>query len=143
MTPRQRLVFGVLIATIMLGQMSSWFIGRQRIVEYLTLEVAVAQASASTEAGAVSSDDAAIALEDDRPCSADALCDRVHVNWATHEQLQALPGIGPVLANNIIAAREEKLFGTMQDLLRVTGIGPKRLEQIKDLICLEIYHVTP
>ena len=143
MTPRQRLLFGMLIATIMLGQMSSWFIGRQRIVEYLTFEVAVAQASPISEVGSEGSDDTDITLKDESMCSADALCDRIHVNWATHQQLQALPGIGPVLANNIIAAREEKVFLTLQDLLRVTGIGPKRLQQIKDLVCLEIYHVTP
>ncbi|HHY14714.1 MAG TPA: helix-hairpin-helix domain-containing protein [Firmicutes bacterium] len=53
-------------------------------------------------------------------------------------ELQSLPGIGPVLAERIIIARREKVFLEIRDLLRVSGIGEKRLAQIADLICLYI-----
>lgn len=65
-----------------------------------------------------------------------AHCQLVHVNTAGMAELQTLPGIGPVLAERIIIARREKPFLEKRDLLRVPGIGEKRLAQIVDLICL-------
>jgi competence protein ComEA len=51
-------------------------------------------------------------------------------------ELQTLPGIGPIYAERIIIARREQPFMEKRDLLRVSGIGEKRLAQIEDLICL-------
>lgn len=46
--------------------------------------------------------------------------------------MQTLPGLGPVLAERIVADREARgPFRTAEDLLRVPGIGPKRLERIR------------
>lgn len=57
------------------------------------------------------------------------------VNLATAAELEQLPGIGPSLAKGIIAFREEHgLFLAPDDLLNVSGIGPSKLEQIRDLI---------
>ena len=54
------------------------------------------------------------------------------VNAATAAQLEALPGIGPVLAQRIVADRQENgPFRSLDDLLRVPGIGPKLLETIR------------
>lgn len=59
----------------------------------------------------------------------------VNLNTATAEQLQTLPGIGPVLASRIIAYREEYgSFDTIGELANVSGIGEKRLEEIWDLV---------
>ena len=58
----------------------------------------------------------------------------VNVNTAAHEQLMQLPGIGDVLARRIIEAREAAAFQKPEDLLRVAGIGPKRLEKLVSLI---------
>ncbi len=56
----------------------------------------------------------------------------VNVNTATAQELdQNLPGIGPVLAGRIIAERKNGLFATLDDLTRVSGIGPKRLERLR------------
>ncbi len=65
-------------------------------------------------------------------------CPLVHVNTAGMAELQSLPGIGPVLAERIIIARRENMFLVIRDLLRVSGIGEKRLAQIADLICLYV-----
>ena len=50
---------------------------------------------------------------------------RVDINRASVQELQALPGIGPVLAERIVRSRsEDGPFRVAADLLRVSGIGP-------------------
>jgi comEA protein len=57
------------------------------------------------------------------------------INQATAEQLEALPGIGPVIAHRIVDYREKHgLFKSVDELLNVNGIGPKRLAAIKDFV---------
>jgi competence protein ComEA len=59
----------------------------------------------------------------------------VHLNSATLEQLDGLPGIGPVTAEKILAYRQEHgAFGSVDELDAVPGIGPARLEQLRDLV---------
>ena len=50
------------------------------------------------------------------------------LNTATEKELQSIKGIGPVLAERIIAGRPYK---TVDDLLKVKGIGSKKLEKIR------------
>ncbi len=57
----------------------------------------------------------------------------VDVNTAGGEELQTLRGIGPVLAERIIAYREEHgPFGSLEELLEVKGIGPATLDGLRD-----------
>ena len=59
----------------------------------------------------------------------------VNINTATLDQLQTLPGIGPVLAQRIIDYREANgPFKNPADLAQVEDIGKKRLEAILDYI---------
>jgi competence protein ComEA len=59
----------------------------------------------------------------------------VHLNSATLEQLDALPGIGPVTAQKILDFRQEHgAFGSVDELDAVQGIGPARLEQLRELV---------
>ena len=61
----------------------------------------------------------------------------LNVNTANAKDLQALPGIGPALAERIVADREDRgLFRTPEELRRVPGIGPKRWERISPLVRL-------
>jgi len=50
------------------------------------------------------------------------------LNTATEKELQSIKGISPILAKRIIAGRPYK---TVDDLLKVKGIGPKKLEKIR------------
>lgn len=61
----------------------------------------------------------------------------INVNTATIEQLQQLPGIGPVTAQHILTARSEKPFKTLADLDRVKGIGQKTLDKMRPFVVLE------
>jgi competence protein ComEA len=62
---------------------------------------------------------------------------RVHLNSATLEDLDALPGIGPVTAQKIIDYRTEHgAFSSVDELDAVSGIGPARLAQLKELVDL-------
>jgi competence protein ComEA len=56
----------------------------------------------------------------------------VNVNTASSSDLQKLPGIGAVTAQNIIDFRSENGdFSAPEDLLKVKGVGPKTLEGIR------------
>jgi competence ComEA-like helix-hairpin-helix protein len=56
----------------------------------------------------------------------------VNLNTATSEQLQLVPGIGPVTADKILQMRKSYgAFKSVDDLRAVRGIGPKRLEKMR------------
>jgi len=60
---------------------------------------------------------------------------KVNLNTATVAQLDALPGVGPVLADRIVAYRDKKGgFRTVAELRQVEGIGDAKYEQLKDLV---------
>jgi predicted flap endonuclease-1-like 5' DNA nuclease len=55
----------------------------------------------------------------------------VDLDAASEADLTSLPGIGPVLARRIVEARP---FQDVDDLLRVSGIGPRRLEAVRERV---------
>lgn len=59
----------------------------------------------------------------------------LNLNTAGEAELDALPGIGPALAQRIVAWRTEHgPFRTIRDLGRVPGIGPRKLSEIEGLV---------
>lgn len=61
----------------------------------------------------------------------------VNINSANLKELESLPGIGPVIARNIIEYRTGNgPFKRKEELKKVTGIGEKKYEQIKNFISI-------
>jgi competence protein ComEA len=59
----------------------------------------------------------------------------VNLNTATAEQLQALPGVGPVLAQRIIEFRTQHGgFRSVSELRQVSGLGDAKFAELKDLV---------
>jgi competence protein ComEA len=63
-----------------------------------------------------------------RSTSKNANSDKLDINTATEKELRLIPGIGPVMAGRIIAARP---FRSADDLKKVSGIGDKKYDQIR------------
>ena len=60
---------------------------------------------------------------------------RININNASRSELMDLPGIGDVLSGRIIDYRNQHgAFSSIDDIRRVSGIGDKKFEAIKDLI---------
>lgn len=58
---------------------------------------------------------------------------KVNLNTASASELETLPGIGPELAQKIVAYRQKNgYFSSINDLRKVGGIGVKKIEKIKE-----------
>jgi competence protein ComEA len=57
----------------------------------------------------------------------------VNLNTATPEELEALPGIGPVTVQRIVAARQERPFASLDEAQERGVLDRGQLEQIRDL----------
>ncbi len=69
------------------------------------------------------------------PVASAADAGMVNINTATAQQLEALPRIGPAIAQRIIAYREKNgAFKRPAELMNVKGIGESTFLQLKDLI---------
>ena len=56
----------------------------------------------------------------------------ININTATSDELQQVPGIGPVTADKILQMRKSYgAFKSIDDLLSIRGIGKKRLEKMR------------
>lgn len=63
---------------------------------------------------------------------------RVNLNTATQEELEDLPGIGPKLAERIIAWREQNgAFVSVEQLMDVSGIAEGKFADIQDFVYVE------
>jgi competence protein ComEA len=62
----------------------------------------------------------------------------INVNTASRDALQALPGIGPALSKRIEVYRSsQRAFRRVDELTRVSGIGPKTLATLRPMVRVE------
>jgi competence ComEA-like helix-hairpin-helix protein len=72
------------------------------------------------------------------PAVANIFFQPISINRAEKEILSTLPGIGPKLAERIVLRRDNKgPFRSKDELLHITGIGPKKLDRLIDQITLD------
>jgi len=58
----------------------------------------------------------------------------ININRASASELEALPGVGPATADQIVRDRETNgPFASVDELTRVSGIGPATVEKLRDL----------
>jgi competence protein ComEA len=58
----------------------------------------------------------------------------ININRASASELEALPGVGPATADQIVRDRAANgPFNSVDDLTRVSGIGPATVEKLRDL----------
>lgn len=63
---------------------------------------------------------------------------QIDINTASRAQLERLPGVGPMLAAQIVEDRATHgAFQRPEDLVRVKGIGPKTYESLRDYVKVE------
>lgn len=63
-----------------------------------------------------------------------SMMQNVRINSASAGELQQLPGIGPALAQRIVDIRSRGRFASVEDLLRVPGIGKAKLAKLRDYV---------
>lgn len=61
----------------------------------------------------------------------------VNINKASVTELAYLPDVGPVIAQRIVAARNEKPFQSIEELKKIKGIGEKTFEKMKARVKVE------
>jgi len=67
--------------------------------------------------------------------SAGGTTTKININTATAQELDALPGVGEVIAQRIVEYRTANgPFGSIDDLLNVSGIGEVTMEDMRDLV---------
>jgi competence protein ComEA len=59
---------------------------------------------------------------------------KININTASKEQLMTMKGVGEAIAQRIIEYRETTPFQTIEDIVKVKGIGTKIFESNKHLI---------
>lgn len=62
---------------------------------------------------------------------------KININEASAKELDELPGVGEATASKILKYREETgKFKSVEEIKNVNGIGDKKYEELKDLICV-------
>jgi len=74
-----------------------------------------------------------LSLQAEQSSNQTVSAEKVNLNTATAEQLETLPGIGPVSARNILEYRKKAgKFSRIEEIINIKGIGEKKFLKIKD-----------
>ncbi len=86
----------------------------------------------------VNSGNELIAADSGQPSGTSESGGKININTASAEELEELNGIGKVLAERIVSFRETNgPFKSIEEIKKVSGIGEKKFEAIRDLIVVE------
>lgn len=125
---KQRMPLLVVLTCLFLAFVFGFFLGRNQTGRSVVVSVPPAMQTEPAQTTVPESEPAETAPPITFP---------IAINTASKEAFMALPGIGEVLADRILAYREENgAFSAVEGLMNVEGIGEKKMEAILDLIIL-------
>lgn len=125
-TSEKRIILLMLLLAVAGGIWN--YLENKRYVDAVTVEVVTSESIASEADSSVQLTE--IDLERIFP---------ININLATAFELEFLPGIGKVLAERIVTERNANgLFSSIDDLLRVNGIGEKRILSLQEYVIIEV-----
>ena len=125
---KQRIPILVVLTVAFSAFTLGFSLGKSRNPEPITLSVPAVMMTEPTEASAAETTEAMTEAVISFP---------IDINTAGKEEFMALPGIGEVLAERILAYRNEVgRFQLPEELMNVDGIGKKRFEDILDFITI-------
>ncbi len=133
----------VVLSTIVLIGSVLTLLKRQRVISSLDLGIFVENSpykhSYSSSEFAADIDSAGSGRDNPRLSGNGGVTvsEKIDLNMAGFYDLQSLPGIGPVIAERIVAYRDSiGEFTAAEDLLKVRGIGPAKLKKLKDRVTI-------
>ena len=125
---KQRLSVFILVTIAFAAFTLGFFLGRNPAEDRISVSVPAAMYTQPTET---------VVQTEPLTETEETITFPININTATEEEFQALPGIGEVLAQRIVAYRTKNgNFTSLEGLMYVEGIGEKRMEDILDLITL-------
>ncbi len=132
----------VLSAVVLIGSVLT-LLKRQRVISSLDLGIFVENSpykhSYSSSEFTADIDSAGSGVDNLRQSGNGGVTvsEKIDLNMAGFYDLQSLPGIGPVIAERIVAYRDSVgEFTAAEDLLKVRGIGPAKLKKLRDRVTI-------
>lgn len=125
---KPRISILVVITAVFAAFTLGLFLGRNQNQNVVSVSVSAAMQTVPPET---------TAAVEETVTETEAITFPININTAVKEEFMALPGIGEVLAQRILAYRDEHgSFASVESLMNVEGIGEKKMEAILDLITI-------
>lgn len=137
-TPQERRVLLFLLAALLAGSGVKVYRSRHREIEPHPASGTLFPLTTEVDSSRVPELDTVIRLVEQRidsPNPPDLAKNKIDINRASQKEFCLLPGIGMKLARRIVEYREAHgFFKDIEELKNVSGIGEKRLSQIRNMV---------